>query len=59
FRRILIPKGDTMDHPLVNPCGPVSLDIEPVALDPILVVHGGGDLLKTEPGVCREIEKLG
>lgn len=45
FWRLSIPDGDTMDHPLVNPFGPVSLDLEPVELDPILVVCGGCDLL--------------
>ncbi|XP_076940963.1 strigolactones hydrolase CXE15-like [Bidens hawaiensis] len=46
FWRLSIPDGDTMDHPLVNPFGPASLDLEPVELEPILVVCGGSDLLK-------------
>lgn len=46
FWRLSISDGDTMDHPLVNPFGPASLDLEPVELDPILVVCGSCDLLK-------------
>ncbi|XP_030521274.2 probable carboxylesterase 15 [Rhodamnia argentea] len=46
FWRLSIPTGDTTDHPLVNPFGPSSLDLEPLDLDPILVVVGGADLLK-------------
>ncbi|XP_030458431.1 probable carboxylesterase 15 [Syzygium oleosum] len=46
FWRLSIPAGDTTDHPLVNPFGPSSLDLEPLDLDPILVVAGGADLLK-------------
>ncbi|OUZ99503.1 Alpha/beta hydrolase fold-3 [Macleaya cordata] len=46
FWRLSIPVGDTTDHPLVNPFGPTSPSLEPVALDPILVVVGGSDILK-------------
>ncbi|XP_022753725.1 probable carboxylesterase 15 [Durio zibethinus] len=46
FWRLSIPIGDTMDHPLVNPFGPVSRSLEHLNLDPILVVVGGSDLLK-------------
>ncbi|KAA8544393.1 hypothetical protein F0562_022405 [Nyssa sinensis] len=46
FWRLSIPVGDTTDHPLVNPFGPVSRSLEAVDLDPILVVVGGCDLLK-------------
>lgn len=38
--------GETTDHPLINPFGPVSRHLEQVNLDPILVVVGGNDLLK-------------
>ncbi|GAV75184.1 Abhydrolase_3 domain-containing protein, partial [Cephalotus follicularis] len=37
---------DTTDHPPVKPFGPYSLSVELVALDPILVVVRGSDLLK-------------
>ncbi|KAI3419047.1 Abhydrolase_3 domain-containing protein [Psidium guajava] len=46
FWRLSIPTGETTDHPLVNPFGLSSLDLEPLDLDPILVVVGGADLLK-------------
>lgn len=46
FWRLSIPLGDTTDHQLVNPFGPNSRSLEPLDLDPILVVMGGSDLLK-------------
>ena len=46
FWRLSIPIGETRDHPLVNPFGPLSPSLEAVAFDPILVVAGGSDLLK-------------
>ncbi|XP_021278279.1 probable carboxylesterase 15 [Herrania umbratica] len=46
FWRLSIPIGDTTDHPLINPFGPVSRSLEHLNLDPILVVVGGSDLLK-------------
>ncbi|RVW89714.1 putative carboxylesterase 15 [Vitis vinifera] len=46
FWRLSIPEGGTADHPLVNPFGPCSPSLEPLKLDPILVVVGGNELLK-------------
>lgn len=46
FWRLSIPIGATTDHPLVNPFGPVSPNLEHMDLDPILIVAGGADLLK-------------
>ncbi|XP_016470910.2 strigolactones hydrolase CXE15 [Nicotiana tabacum] len=46
FWRLSIPIGETTDHPLVNPFGPNSPDLEKIDLDPILVIVGGCDLLK-------------
>ncbi|PPS15723.1 hypothetical protein GOBAR_AA04858 [Gossypium barbadense] len=46
FWRLSVPMGETTDHPLINPFGPVSRHLEQVNLDPILVVVGGNDLLK-------------
>ncbi|KAF5177580.1 2-hydroxyisoflavanone dehydratase [Thalictrum thalictroides] len=46
FWRLSIPIGDTTDHPLVNPFGPVSPCLEAKTFDPMLVVCGGSDLLK-------------
>ncbi|KAJ0640896.1 putative carboxylesterase [Helianthus annuus] len=57
FWRLSIPDGDTMDHPLVNPFGAVSVDLKPVELDPILVVCGGSDLLKDRAKEYADILK--
>ncbi|KAK1354502.1 Gibberellin receptor GID1 [Heracleum sosnowskyi] len=46
FWRLSIQVGETRDHPLVNPFGLISPGLEDMALDPILVVVGGSDLLK-------------
>lgn len=46
FWRLSVPAGETTDHPLINPFGPVSPNLESADLDPILVVCGGSDLLK-------------
>ncbi|KAK9279370.1 hypothetical protein L1049_013049 [Liquidambar formosana] len=54
FWRLSIPVGETTDHPLVNPFGPVSPSLEAVELDPILVVVGGSDLLKDRAKDCAE-----
>lgn len=41
-----IPEGDCCDHPVVNPFGARSPNLESVELSPILVIVGGSDLLK-------------
>lgn len=46
FWRLSVPVGETTDHPLINPFGPKSPNMEVMELDPILVVAGGADLLK-------------
>ncbi|GMP99198.1 hypothetical protein CsSME_00046764 [Camellia sinensis var. sinensis] len=46
FWRLSIPIGETTDHPLVNPFGPVSPNLESKDLDPMLVVVGSSDLLR-------------
>ncbi|KAJ9181248.1 hypothetical protein P3X46_009398 [Hevea brasiliensis] len=46
FWRLSMPVGENRDHPLANPFGPASLNLEPVALDPILVLVGSDELLK-------------
>ncbi|KAL7226291.1 hypothetical protein ACSBR1_021413 [Camellia fascicularis] len=46
FWRLSIPIGETMDHPLVNPFGPVSPNLESKDLDSMLVVVGSSDLLR-------------
>ncbi|RDX97041.1 putative carboxylesterase 15, partial [Mucuna pruriens] len=46
FWRLSMPVGETRDHPLANPFGPDSPNLEQVKLDPILVIIGGNELLK-------------
>ncbi|KAJ1423331.1 Alpha/Beta hydrolase fold [Sesbania bispinosa] len=41
-----MPVGESRDHPLANPFGPDSSNLEQVKLDPILVIVGGNELLK-------------
>jgi acetyl esterase/lipase len=43
--RMALPVGATRDHPLANPFGPDSPDLEPVALPPVLVVAPELDVL--------------
>lgn len=51
-----IPIGSSTDHPLVNVMGEESQDLAAVEMDPILVVVGGGDLLKDR--AVEYVEKL-
>ncbi|TKY61880.1 carboxylesterase 15 [Spatholobus suberectus] len=46
FWRLSMPVGETRDHPLANPFGPGSPNLEQLKLDPILVIIGGNELLK-------------
>ncbi|XP_059311468.1 carboxylesterase 15 [Lycium barbarum] len=46
FWRLSLPTGATADHPLANPFGPLSPKLEPMKLDPLLVIVGGNELLK-------------
>ncbi|KAK3197982.1 hypothetical protein Dsin_021397 [Dipteronia sinensis] len=46
FWRLSLPAGETRDHPIANPFGPMSPMLEAMSLDPILVVVGGCELLK-------------
>lgn len=46
FWRLSVPSGGDRDHPLANPFGPSSPNLEAVALDPILVMVGGREMLK-------------
>ncbi|KAK3163922.1 hypothetical protein QOZ80_1AG0010260 [Eleusine coracana subsp. coracana] len=43
--RMALPLGATRDHPLANPFGPDSPDLEPLALPPVLVVAPELDVL--------------
>ncbi|KAJ4834101.1 hypothetical protein Tsubulata_027197 [Turnera subulata] len=46
FWRLSMPIGETRDHPLANPFGPTSLNLESVPLEPILVITGSSELLR-------------
>ncbi|CAL5194367.1 unnamed protein product [Lathyrus oleraceus] len=47
FWRLSMPVGETSrDHPLANPFGPDSPNLEKLKLDPLLVIVGGNELLK-------------
>ncbi|KAK7396804.1 hypothetical protein VNO78_17963 [Psophocarpus tetragonolobus] len=46
FWRLSMPVGETRDHPLANPFGPESPNLEEIKLGPILVIVGGNELLK-------------
>ncbi|KAA8518423.1 hypothetical protein F0562_015897 [Nyssa sinensis] len=60
FWRLSIPVGGNADHPLANPFGPASPSLEQVTLDPILVVVGGGELLKDRAeDYARRLKELG
>ncbi|KAK2982080.1 hypothetical protein RJ640_003205 [Escallonia rubra] len=60
FWRLSLPVGETPDHPLANPFGPTSPSLEPVKLDPILVIAGGNELLKDRvEDYARRLKELG
>ncbi|KAM2890619.1 hypothetical protein FF1_008750 [Malus domestica] len=60
FWRLSMPEGETRDHPMVNPFGPNSPNLEKVALDPILVIVGGNELLKDRvESYWRKLKDLG
>ncbi|KAA8516848.1 hypothetical protein F0562_017334 [Nyssa sinensis] len=60
FWRLSIPDGATLDHPFVNPFGPLSPCLKGVALDPILAVVGGGEILKDRvEDYARRLKELG
>lgn len=46
FWRLSVPIGGTRDHPLANPFGPESPNLEAISLDPILVMVGGKEIMK-------------
>ncbi|GJN37439.1 hypothetical protein PR202_gb26394 [Eleusine coracana subsp. coracana] len=46
FWRMALPLGATRDHPLANPFGPDSPNLEPLALPPVLVVASELDVLR-------------
>ncbi|KAL9153646.1 hypothetical protein ABFS82_10G063300 [Erythranthe guttata] len=46
FWRLAVPDGNTADHPLANPFGPLSPNLDSAKLDPILVLVGGSEVMK-------------
>ncbi|KAL5545643.1 hypothetical protein UlMin_005330 [Ulmus minor] len=60
FWRLSMAKGETRDHPFANPFGPNSPNLEKVALDPILVIVGGCELLKDRvENYAKRLEEMG
>lgn len=46
FWRLSLPAGETRDHPIANPFGPMSPRLEGVSLDPMLIIVGECEMLK-------------
>ncbi|KAL6145410.1 hypothetical protein ACLB2K_056098 [Fragaria x ananassa] len=60
FWRLSMPKGESRDHLMVNPFGPISLGLKEVDLDPILVMVGGNEMLKDRVEIySRRLKELG
>ncbi|XP_022743686.1 probable carboxylesterase 15 [Durio zibethinus] len=60
FWRLSIPIGETRDHPLANPFGPLTPSLEALTLDPILVIVGGSELLKDRAeDYARRLKAMG
>lgn len=60
FWRLSLPVGKNQDHPFANPFGPLSRNLEPVILDPILVIAGGKELLRDRVETyARKLKELG
>lgn len=60
FWRLSLPVGETADHPFANPFGPRSPNLEPVKLDPILVIVGGSEVLKDRvEDYARRLKEMG
>ncbi|KAI5585843.1 hypothetical protein BDE02_06G171700 [Populus trichocarpa] len=60
FWRLSMPAGASRDHPLANPFGPGSLNLELVALDPIMVIVGGCELLRDRgEDYARRLKEMG
>lgn len=55
-----MPDGETRDHPLVNPFGPNSPNLEKVAFDPILVIVGSNEMLKDRAeNYAKRLKEMG
>ncbi|XP_022842434.1 probable carboxylesterase 15 [Olea europaea var. sylvestris] len=60
FWRLSVPAGDTADHPLANPFGPYSPNLESIMLDPILVMAGECEVMKDRiEDYAKRLKELG
>ncbi|KAL3535991.1 hypothetical protein ACH5RR_004452 [Cinchona calisaya] len=60
FWRLSLPLGKNVDHPLANPLGPLSKNLESVMVDPMLVIAGGIELLRDRvENYARRLKEAG
>ncbi|XAR64822.1 Carboxylesterase [Bertholletia excelsa] len=60
FWRLSLPEEASKDHPWANPFGPGSSNLEEAFLDPILVIVGGGEILRDRvEDYARRLNELG
>lgn len=60
FWRLCLPKGEGRDHPVANPFGHSSPNLDMVSLDPILVIVGGKEIMKDRvEDYARRLKELG
>lgn len=60
FWRMSLPIGNTADHPYANPFGPQSPSLEPIKLDPILLIVGGDEIMKDRVELyAKKLKELG
>lgn len=60
FWRLSLPIEEGRDHPIANPFGPYSPDLEKVSLDPMLVIVGGKEIMRDRvKDYARRLKKLG
>ncbi|XP_021776023.1 probable carboxylesterase 15 [Chenopodium quinoa] len=60
FWRLSLPKGEDRDHPIANPFGPSSPNLELVSLDPMLIIVGGKEIMKDRvEDYAKRLKELG
>ncbi|KAJ8433693.1 hypothetical protein Cgig2_030080 [Carnegiea gigantea] len=60
FWRLSLPPGESRDHPLANPFGPSSRNLEMATLDPILVIMGANEIMKNRiEDYAKSLRRLG
>ncbi|KAJ9554982.1 hypothetical protein OSB04_009596 [Centaurea solstitialis] len=59
FWRMSLPIRNTADHPYANLFGPQSPNLEPIKLDPILLIAGGDEIMKdrVELYICKDVKR--